>query len=337
LDRPWLVKKHQPILDKSLPYRIFWQKFKLSKLATELNCDVLFVPGGLFLGKFSPIVTMSRNMLPFEWNELKRYGWSLFTLKMILLRRAQSNTFRRVDGLIFLTQYAKKEVSSFIQNTKAKTTIIPHGVDTRFKLYPKIQQPLANYTKEQPYRIIYVSIIDFYKHQWHVIRAVKKLKEEGLPIEIELIGPFYKPALNRLRQTMDTIKEAESFIKISGAVPYIELHKKYANADLCLFASSCENMPNILLEGMASGLPIACSNRGPMPEILGEAGVYFDPENVESIFNALKNLICSPELRTSLAQASYVRVEAFTWHRCAKETLAFLNMIANEHHFKSQK
>ena len=57
-----------------------------------------------------------------------------------------------------------------------------------------------------------------------------------------------------------------------------DLHQKYLDADLGLFASSCENMPNILLETMGAGLPIACSNRQPMPEILKNGGEYFDPE-----------------------------------------------------------
>ena len=100
-DRPWLVKCHQPLLDKSLPHRIFWQRFRLSKLARTADCDVLFVPGGSYAGDFHPVVSMSRNMLPFEWRELRRYGWSLTSLKLMLLRWTQSRTFRKRMGLFF--------------------------------------------------------------------------------------------------------------------------------------------------------------------------------------------------------------------------------------------
>ena len=79
------------------------------------------------------------------------------------------------------------------------------------------------------------------------------------------------------------------FITYKGTVPHEQLNAHYAAANLCVFASSCENMPNILLEGMASGLPIACSNRGPMSEILGDAGLYFDPEVVDSIAEAIRH------------------------------------------------
>ncbi len=87
-------------------------------------------------------------------------------------------------------------------------------------------------------------------------------------------------------------------------------------------------MPNILLEGMASGLPIACSDRGPMPEVLGDAGVYFDPEDVGSIRRAIQQLIVSPELRSEKAQAAFERICGYSWRRCADETFGFLAEVA---------
>jgi glycosyltransferase involved in cell wall biosynthesis len=76
---------------------------------------------------------------------------------------------------------------------------------------------------------------------------------------------------------------------------------------------------------MAAGLPLACSGRGPMPEVLGGGGVYFDPEDAADIARALRELIGSPELRTRLARESFERVQAYSWQRCAAETLEFLS------------
>ena len=122
-------------------------------------------------------------------------------------------------------------------------------------------------------------------------------------------------------------RESE-YIRYVGELPHAELHKQYAQANLCLFASSCENMPNILLENMASGLPIACSNHNPMPEVLGDAGVYFDPESPIEITSAIRAMIESPELCASLAQASFERAQAYSWARCANETFEFLADVA---------
>ena len=326
--RPWLVKNHQPLLDKGLPYRTFWQRFRLSKLARAANCDVLFIPGGSYAGSLRPMVTMSQNLLPFEWRELRRFGWSRFTLKMMLLRWTQSRTFRQADGVIFLTGYAKDAVMRVIKATNGKTTIISHGIDKRFACPPREQLPVSQYSIDRPFRILYVSIIDVYKHQWHVAEAVAQLRESGLPVALDLVGPASPPALEQLRATLERIDPESKFIRYSGAVPYAELHARYAQADLCLFASSCENLPNILIEGMASGLPIACSNRGPMPEVLGNAGVYFDPERPTEIASAIRKLFDSPELRSRLACESFEKVQEYSWKRCADETFSFIAQVS---------
>jgi glycosyltransferase involved in cell wall biosynthesis len=89
-------------------------------------------------------------------------------------------------------------------------------------------------------------------------------------------------------------------------------------------------MPNILLETMAAGLPIAASNMGPMPEVLGDAGVYFDPTKPTEIATAIETLLNDPELRIMNATNSYERVQQFSWQRCAEETFAFLARIAQQ-------
>ncbi|MBP9888675.1 MAG: glycosyltransferase family 1 protein, partial [Leptospiraceae bacterium] len=69
-DRNWLQKREENFLNKSLPYRVFWQKFILSKRAVELSCDILFIPGSSYSGNFRPYATLSQNLLPFEWKEM---------------------------------------------------------------------------------------------------------------------------------------------------------------------------------------------------------------------------------------------------------------------------
>jgi glycosyltransferase involved in cell wall biosynthesis len=136
--------------------------------------------------------------------------------------------------------------------------------------------------------------------------------------------------MNQLKETLNRVDPEGAFITYRGAVPYENLDAIYAAADIGAFASSCENMPNILLEGMAAGLPMACSQMGPMPEVLGDAGIYFDPEDANSIARALRELVESPDLRAQLAQAAFDRAQVFTWKRCADETFGFLARIARE-------
>jgi glycosyltransferase involved in cell wall biosynthesis len=89
-------------------------------------------------------------------------------------------------------------------------------------------------------------------------------------------------------------------------------------------------MPNILLESMAAGLPIACSNMGPMPEMLGEAGVYFNPEQPDRIALAIRQLIDSRQLRADLAELAFQQAQLYSWQRCAAETFNFLAQVATQ-------
>ncbi|MEW6258728.1 MAG: glycosyltransferase family 1 protein [Thermodesulfobacteriota bacterium] len=327
-NRDWLIKENPSALEKGLMHRSLWQLCSLPGQVRKAKCDLLFIPGGSYAGDYHPVVTMSRNLLPFEWREMRHYGWSWITIKMGVLRQTQSRSFRNADGVIFLTQYAKDVVQG-ITGRLSNTTIIPHGINPRFGQLPRVQQPIDAYSHQTPLRILYVSIIDVYKHQWKVVEGVAKLRQKtGWPLALELVGPSYPPALSRLQSSMKRFDPEGRWVHYYGPIPFEQLHTVYGRADIGLFASSCENMPNILLETMAAGLPIACSNRGPMPEVLGDAGVYFDPEVPVEIAGVLESLVGSPKLRTDLAHTAFSAAAKFTWQRCADQTFAFL---ANVH------
>ncbi|KRH96858.1 glycosyltransferase family 1 protein [Cylindrospermopsis sp. CR12] len=327
-ERPWLKKINPPQLDQGVFSRILWQNLQLSKSSQDLGCDLLFVPGGSYFGNFHPVVAMSQNLLPFDLPEMRRYGWSLMQLRILLLRETQRQTFENADAVIFLTKYAEECVTKTTGFLKGKTTIIPHGLNTRFRHSIKPQISILEYSRENPYRIVYVSIVDVYKHQWNVVEAVSRLRHSGLPVELDLVGPAYTPSLVRLQKTLDKCDPHGDWCRYHGSIPYQDIHEFYNKADLGVFASSCENMPNILLENMSAGLPVACSNRGPMPEILEDAGVYFDPESADQIASALEELIYNPSLRKDLAERAYLKSQDFDWMRCAEETFKFLRRIA---------
>jgi glycosyltransferase involved in cell wall biosynthesis len=115
-------------------------------------------------------------------------------------------------------------------------------------------------------------------------------------------------------------------------VPQADLPGYLAEADIFVFASSCENMPVTLVEAMAVGLPIACSNRGPMPEVLGDGGVYFDPEDPAGIVGAVQTLIDDPALRAHCARRAHQLAQQYSWRRCAHETFGFLAEMAATAH-----
>jgi len=124
------------------------------------------------------------------------------------------------------------------------------------------------------------------------------------------------------------LDSGEEFLIWPGSMPFSALHREYQNADAFIFASSCENLPNILIEAMAAGLPIACSKTGPMPEVLGNAGVYFDPLQPQDIAEAMRTLLNSADLRGRLAAQAKELSRAYSWQRCANDTFKFIAAVA---------
>ncbi|WP_032930517.1 glycosyltransferase family 4 protein [Leptospira santarosai] len=324
-DRNWLKKIHEPFLDKSLLWRIYWQKFILRKKIK--NCDLLFIPGGYYLGNFRPFVTINQNLLPFEWKEMRRYGLSWQLVRNIILYFLQSAAFRKADGIIFLTKYARDSVQKAIKKSFNKTTVIPHGIHPRFSKEIRKQKNINEYTFSKPIKILYVSTIDMYKHQWNVAEAVSILRDLKFPVSIEFIGSAYEPSLKLLINKMNQHDPSGKYIYYSGQVAHEGLQKKYHSADVFVFASSCETFGQIVTEAMSAGLPIACSNVSSMKEILLDYALYFNPEDPENIADALVKLIESPSLRTKLAQGAYKRSKIYNWKKTADSTFEFFHDV----------
>jgi glycosyltransferase involved in cell wall biosynthesis len=326
----WLTKRSPAWTEAGAFQRMLGQQFFLGCEMASRGCDVLFSPGGVVpFYAHVPVVTMSQNMLPFESEEAKRFGrWSWMRLKMWLLRQSQGRSFKKADGLIFLTQYAREGVSRWMGKAKGFQALIPHGIEPRFAANPKPQLNAQDYSIDRPFTFLYVSILMPYKHQIQVAQAASELRRAGCPVRVRFVGADWGTYGQQFRETLRQLDPQEEFLIWPGGLPFSALHAEYQAADAFLFASSCENLPNILIEAMTAGLPIACAKRGPMPEVLGDAGVYFDPLKVQEIAEAMRKLINSADLRARVAAQAKELSQAYSWHRCAKDTFGFIAAVA---------
>jgi glycosyltransferase involved in cell wall biosynthesis len=321
-DQAWLVKKSDPMLNKSFVWSFLFQMFFLSNLLYKDNVDVLFVPGSTFLGRFRNFVTMSQNMLPFEREERSRYVNWQSRLRFYLLGVSQAFTFRRAQGMIYLTEYARTTIQSKLK-LFTSFNVIPHGINLNFLQEPKVQKNIWDYSIDDPFELLYVSIITVYKHQWKVAAAVLRLREEGYPIVLSLVGSGRPECLKKVNEVL--LNDTFNCITYKGLVPYEELETIYKKADGFVFASSCENQPIILLEAMTAGLPVVSSNMGPMPEVLGDAGFYFDPLDIDSIYASLKLYLLDEKQRMKNAYKSYNTSRNYTWKDCSDQTFRYLS------------
>jgi glycosyltransferase involved in cell wall biosynthesis len=331
--KQWLTKLSPPWTEAGMLRRFWGQQIQLGQEMSQRGCDALFSPGGTVpLFRYFPVVTMSQNMLPFEPEEAIRFGsWSWMHLKMWLLRQSQGRSFRNADGLIFLTQYARNRISAILENIKGMQAKIPHGIEPRFAAQPKHQRPIHDYSLKEPFTFLYVSILMPYKHQIKVAEAVSMLRTAGSPIQIKFVGSAWGHYGQEFRKTLRQLDPLEEFLIWSGEMPFSDLHHEYQKADAFVFASSCENLPNILIEAMTAGLPIACSTSGPMPEVLGSAGVYFDPLQPQDIAIAMRTLMQDADIRTGLAAQAKALSQEYSWQQCAKDTFEFIAAVAARH------
>ncbi len=324
-DRPWLVRHHANALERGIGAQLWWQRRQLKHEVERAGCAITLNCDAGTIARHHPCVTMSRDMLSYEPGEIERYGVGKARARLWLLRHMQNASLRHADGAIFLTRYAADVIQKSC-GVLPHTAIIPHGVGEAFRgVGLPARWPAPG---ERPIRILYVSNAAPYKHQWHVVRAVATLRAAGRDIMLVLAGGGSGAAETRLTDELARSDPDGRFVERLPFLTHAGIVRELGRADVFLFASSCENMPNTLVEGMASGLPVACARRGPMPEVLEDGGTYFDPENPDTIAAALTLLIDDDALRTELAARSSILAGRYSWQRCADETFAYLAEIA---------
>lgn len=323
-DHSWL-NKIQLSSERIGPFQqVVWKK--LSSKRRLGNCSLVFSPSATFDHRDIRYVSLPQNMLIFDKNESQRFplGWTRARYRM--LRSVQMRSLKNATGNIFLSKYAFETISRILPELRDKPhSIVHHGVDNRF-VRPECDFESFSLKSKKQIELLYVSTINYYKHQWNVVNAVSRLRENGLNVKLQLVGAAHPPALRRLRQAMIG---KEHFVTYTGPLDYKSLHHKYLDCDVFVFASTCENMPNILIEAMAAGLPIACSSYPPMPEFLKNCGVYFDPTCVNSIYQTVFQILDDSKLRFECSRNALLEARNYSWQNTADETFEFLRECLN--------
>lgn len=291
----------------------------------EKRCDMLFSITGDYIGKFKPVVGMSRNMLLYErdiWKEIKQ---PKEIIRFWINFKKQEKCFKNAASVIFISKYAKDYISKKLDLKSKPTKLIHHGLSPKFEGYPRKQLEISEYNSTNPFRFLYVSTVHVYKKQWNVVKAISALRNLGYPVELSLVGGvIFEPAGRKLEKTIALEDPEHNFLHFKGHINYTEIEREYQNADGIIFASTCENMPNILMESMASGLPIACSDKQPMPEFLKTGGSYFNAKDPESVKNTLKIFLDNPKEREIQLKRNKKEIEKYSWTKTSRETFEYL-------------
>ena len=320
-ERNWLIKHNPSALEGSVFSQLIWQARLLAHELNLFDCNILFSPDASTLCRFDPMVVLSQDMLSYEPGAMKYFGLGIARLRLLIILVVQNLAFRRAKGVIFLTKYASRVIQSSCGRLSS-AICIPHGIDLAFKnLRSRMNWPINS---DRPIRFVYVSNAEMYKHQWVVIQAISQLRLNGFSVQLTLIGGGKGKAQQLVNKAINKFDPNYRFVKQMDFIPHHKLPQILIDFDAFIFASSCENMPVTLLEAMIIGFPIACSNRGPMPEVLQDGGIYFDPEDLNSLVSALKMMIMSKNLRKKISSRAVKIAQQYNWARCADETFLYI-------------
>ncbi|MCY1211319.1 glycosyltransferase [compost metagenome] len=300
-------------------FRGFWERFVLPVWLRQKKVKTLFVPGGVVNTKPPPgcrVVTMFRNMLPFNEEGLRESGSSFLRLKNWKLKRMMLHSMQTADLVIFISNFALQYMEKLIK--VRRSAIIPHGLAEAFLTADKsLDRPPLPFLGRY---FLYVSRFDFYKRHLQVIKAYESLPtpikdEYRLVLAGDAENSFGREALLYLKN-----KGLEGRVTVLGDYDYLKLPALYSHSELFIFASTCENCPNILLEAMGGGVPIICSDYQPMPEFGGDALIYASPDEPHQISEAILRVVSQPALREVLAEKAAAQSRKFSWDRTAAET-----------------
>ncbi len=293
----------------SLISQFFFSKFYFR----SHNCKVIFVPGGIFLSSFKPFITMSQNMLPFDNSEMKRFEF-LKRFKFKLIKYFQILTFNKSNGIIFLSDYAREVILNKIKTSK-NNVVIPHGIEIQKK---------NNYLQKTDYfEILYISDFLPYKHQFNVVKAIKELIIEGHNIQLTLIGQTDKNHFKKIKSLINENDDLKKRIKIKGKIDFFNIPDYFKKSTLFLFASTCENLPFILLEAISYGMPVICSNKRPMCDMVYGEKIFFNSTDTDSIKEIIKNNLDYQKLQ-KISNENYLLSKKYNWTKNVKNTIRFI-------------
>jgi len=320
------IELHEAVwASKSIIHRTLWERFALPSFLSEHQATVYYAPGGVMTTKVPNGVisaTALRNMLPFDERERKRFPlMSYIRFKLWLLRFVFFKSYNMADKVVFISEYSKSVVKEYIPNIDEKSVVIPHGLNSLF-LDSKETYKLPEYLQEDKF-YLYVSILDVYKAQKEIIKAWKILNDEGFEYPLVLVGPKYNEYGEEVVAMIDELGLQGKVIYL-GQVEYEKLPGLYKASRALLFASSCECCPNILLEKLAAGKPVVCSNIEPMPEFGEDAAVYFDPYEPDTLVEQVKSLEEDEEKMKQLAEKAGKQALKFNWGETVEKTVDFL-------------
>lgn len=298
-DRPNFICARQPVRASFRPARIVWEQLALPFAVRKHGLNVLFNPGftaPLVCG--CPMVTVfhdlqhKRHPEYFRWFDLPFWQFFLWA------------SARESRGIIAVSSATRNDLQQYYGVPAA---VIQHGVEWQFFEIAKRRQP-RDY-------LLCVSTSHPHKNLDRLLRVYKQTKD--MPgLIITGVRGFAAKQVEKL---------AGGSVRLTGWIPREQLYELYRGARGFIYPSTFEGFGMPVLEAMAAGVPVACSDIPPLREVAGSTVHYFDPSSDLAIRDALARL----NTGAIPAEAAARRAAQFTWQKTARATLDYLSKCSS--------
>jgi glycosyltransferase involved in cell wall biosynthesis len=310
---------------KKLPFSFFWTQTRFAWQLFRDKPAVLWMPVHNM-----PIIRRKNLQTVVTIHDLafKIFPQYFPAKDLVKLNRLSDLSIKNATRIIAVSQATKKDILKFYpQITENKISVVHHGFDVQLFSQKISQQEseelLKNYKLKAKSYILYVGAIQPRKNLEVLIEAFEKVKIKSASRRTELKLVIAGAPAWQYEATLEKIAQSKfkKDIIVTGTVPFADLAVLYQNAAVFVFPSLYEGFGIPVLEAMASGVPVIVANNSSLPEVAGEAALYFDTTDAAALAACLERVMLDETLRSALIEKGRQRAAEFSWQKCARQTL----------------
>lgn len=306
------------VLNDSLNAERLWHFTNSSKHASMRGYDVVLYPAPervLPINFKTPGIAVVNSVLS-NMVEGKKDWIQKLQIKRGLLK---------VQKIIAATNFIRDDLVSHGIDAE-KIEVVHNGIDHKL-FFPQVDMDMDEdvvnikpFAIKKPYFIYSSRLSDSEKKHIELIKAFSLFKKKtGLPHRLVLAGSDGAFASEVHKAAFES--EYASDIFLTGYFPHESFPQLYGGSEALIFPSICEGVGLPVLEAMATGVPVACSSSGALPEIAGDAAIYFDSNNIEQIADCMEKIVSDKDLCSELISKGLERAKDFNWENTLKKTV----------------
>ena len=315
----WILRLPQNFTYKVMPFPKFWTQLRVSWEMLWHAPDVLFVPA-------STLPLIHPKTVYTEHDVAWIYYPEIFTWYMLQFHRIFSWLARTfATKIIAISNSTKQDLITHYGVDEHKIAVIPHGYTKTDKDFSKLSSDVAAQLPEK--YILFLSTLQPRKNVEALIDAFRELKTEHpeLPHKLVVVG---KPGW-KFEQILRKIDDNKDIVVYLNHISDDDRWPVYHRADLFVHPSLYEGFGMWILEAFECEVPVAVAGNSSLPEVGGDAALYFDPTNKQEMKAVIVRILQDEALRNTLVEKGKVQLTKFGWERCARETLAVLEQAGS--------